>query len=194
MLIGVLGFQGSFAEHLTALRKAQIDCCLVRQKEDLERVNGLIIPGGESTTLGHLLEMYDLMESLKTKIQEKKIAVWGTCAGMILLAKKILNSKKGQAFISVLDITVARNAYGRQIESFEEAVEIKCLGGKAFPCIFIRAPKIVEVTPQVEVLGKLSDGEIVAVRQNNLLATSFHPELTKDTRFHEFFAKITKGS
>ena len=194
MLIGVLGFQGSFVEHLQSLRRAQIANCLVRQKSDLGKIAGLIIPGGESTTIGHLLKTYDMLESLKAMILNNRLAVWGTCAGMILLAKEIVNAKAGQPNLSVMDITVARNAFGRQIDSFEEPIKIEQLGPKPFPCVFIRAPHIIKVKKNVQVLGQLKNGTIVAAQQEKMLATAFHPELTNDLRFHQYFASLANSS
>ena len=187
MKIGVLAIQGDFAEHITALNKLGIETREVRLPDHLEGVDGLIIPGGESTTLSRLMDIYHLRGAIAQMAQEGK-AVWGTCAGMILLAQEI--TEEDPVPLKLMDIGVRRNAFGRQVDSFEQDLEISGLGPEPFHGIFIRAPRIIRVGQDIEVLASLPDGEPVAARQGSLLATSFHPELTGDTRFHESFVNI----
>lgn len=184
-IIGVLALQGDFLEHINSLHKIGAATREVRLPEDLETINALIIPGGESTTMANLLDSFDLRKPLVARIK-KGMPVWGTCAGMILLASKLVQDRPIP--LGVMDITVNRNAFGRQIESFETNLEIKGLE-KPMHATFIRAPWIVSSGPKVEVLATLEDGTIVAARQGNMLATAFHPELTEDTRLHEYFVK-----
>jgi 5'-phosphate synthase pdxT subunit len=185
--IGVLAIQGDFAEHITALNKLGIETREVRLPDHLEGVDGLIIPGGESTTLSRLMDIYHLRGPVAQLAQEGK-AVWGTCAGMIMLAQEI--TEEDPVPLKLMDIGVRRNAFGRQVDSFEQDLEISGLGPEPFHGIFIRAPRIIRVGQDIEVLASLPDGEPVAARQGSLLATSFHPELTGDTRFHERFVNI----
>ena len=156
----------------------------VRLPGDLEDVQALIIPGGESTTLSRLMDSYDLRTPI-VQMAEKGVPIWGTCAGMIMMARELTDSKSIP--MGLLDIQVVRNAFGRQVDSFEVDLNVKPFGGHAFRAIFIRAPVISRVGPQVEVLAKLPDGCPAAVQQGNLLATAFHPELSGDTRFHRYF-------
>ena len=187
MKIGVLAIQGDFAEHITALNKLGIETREVRLPDHLEGVDGLIIPGGESTTLSRLMDIYHLRGPIARMAQEGK-AVWGTCAGMIMLAQEI--TEEDPVPLKLMDIGVRRNAFGRQVDSFEHDLEISGLGPDPFHGIFIRAPRIIRVGQDIEVLASLPDGGPVAARQGSLLATSFHPELTGDTRFHERFVNI----
>ena len=193
MKIGVLALQGDFAEHLTMLQRIGAQGVEVRLPRDLSGVDGLIIPGGESTTIGKLAVMYGLMGPLQQLAQVKP--VWGTCAGAIFISK---DARREQPLLSLMDITVARNAFGRQVDSFEVDLDVPALTTKdngqprPYHAVFIRAPLIERVGPEVEVLAKLPDGRIVAARQNNLLATSFHPELTHDERFHRYFLSLAK--
>lgn len=189
MNIGVLAMQGAFREHIAMLRRLpDVNAFTVRREEELDQADGLIIPGGESTTMGKLLNDFHLMEPLRKKI-EAGLPVWGTCAGLILLAKDIDGQK--DTYLRTMDIRVRRNAYGRQIDSFSSEEEIPFLGGK-HPLVFIRAPYIESAAPEVKVLLQL-DGHIVAAEEKNMLATSFHPELRDDTAFHEYFVgKIKK--
>jgi 5'-phosphate synthase pdxT subunit len=189
-MIGVLALQGDFREHLQILRSLGVDAREVRKREELQGLDGLIIPGGESTTIGKLAREYDLVEPIRDLAQSGK-PVWGTCAGMIVLAK---DAGALQPLVGVMDVHVKRNAFGRQVDSFETELDVPALdaeqnggGPHPFHAIFIRAPLIDKVGPGVQVLARLEDGTIVAARQGNLLATSFHPELTGDTRFHRFF-------
>jgi pyridoxal 5'-phosphate synthase pdxT subunit len=185
--IGVLALQGDFLEHITTLQKIGVTPREVRLPHDLAAIDGIILPGGESTTIANLLDVFELRAPLTKRIQQR-MPVWGTCAGMILLAKKLVQDRPTP--LGLMDITVSRNAFGRQIESFETELEITGLKGKPMHATFIRAPLIVEAGKGVEVLSKLSDGTIVAARQKNMLATSFHPELTEDTRLHEYFVNF----
>ena len=184
MKIGVLALQGAFIEHIKALRSLDVEAVEVRKPEQLRNLDGLIIPGGESTTFGKLAVEYGLIEPMRALCDAGK-PVWGTCAGMIFLAKEV---GRAQPLLGVMDVQVKRNAFGRQVDSFEIDLDIPALEPRApFHAIFIRAPLIASVGNDVEVLAKLDDGTIVAARQGNLLATSFHPELTNDTRFHRYF-------
>jgi len=188
MKIGVLAIQGDFAEHIVMLKRLGVETCEVRLPTALNGLNGLIIPGGESTTIGKLSVDFGLMEPLRTFSQEH--AVWGTCAGAIFLSK---DARRNQPLLGVMDITVVRNAFGRQVDSFEADLTIDEVGGEGlYHAVFIRAPIIEAVQASARVLSRLPDGRIVAARQGKLLATSFHPELTRDTRFHEFFLALAK--
>ncbi|WP_053955159.1 pyridoxal 5'-phosphate synthase glutaminase subunit PdxT [Inediibacterium massiliense] len=187
MIVGILALQGAFIEHANIFKKLNVNSILVKNKEDLEKINALIIPGGESTSIGKLLDAFHIKSSLEEKIKEG-LPVWGTCAGMILLAKKILNDDR--IHMPLIDITVIRNGYGRQLGSFCIHEKIKGIE-KPFPMVFIRAPYIDEVGRDVEILGKV-DEKIVAAKQNNILVTSFHPELTDDFRMHQYFLNMIK--
>jgi len=187
--VGVLGLQGAIAEHLDMLNQIEnIKPCIVKYKKDIEAIDALIIPGGESTAIGRLLADFDLTNSIKLRIQTGMPA-WGTCAGMIILAKKISNDTLRH--LEVMDIEVKRNGYGRQLDSFTTKVDIPEISPHKIPLVFIRAPYVVEVAPQVEVLLRVN-GNIVACRQDNMLATSFHPELTDDLSFHKYFVGMIK--
>ena len=184
MKIGVLAVQGDFAEHIAILRRLNVECREVRLPEQLDGIDGLIIPGGESTTLSRLMSIYHLREPVRAMVAQGK-AVWGTCAGMIMLAQEI--TEADPVPLQVMDIGVRRNAFGRQIDSFEQDLDIAGLEPEPFHAIFIRAPVVIRVGPQVKTLAALPDGQAVAVRQGNLMATAFHPELTDDTRLHQYF-------
>ncbi|MDD5703944.1 MAG: pyridoxal 5'-phosphate synthase glutaminase subunit PdxT [Dehalococcoidales bacterium] len=189
MKIGILALQGAFIEHYHLLRNMEADAVEVRLPGDLKGLDGLIMPGGESTTILKLMRGFQIFEPLKEKI-EKGFPVLGTCAGMICLAKRVNNSQQSALQpLEVIDITVKRNAFGRQVDSFEVDLDITALGKKPFHAVFIRAPLVEEVGSQVQVLSKLPGGVIVAARQENILVTSFHPELTDDLRLHEYFLK-----
>lgn len=191
MHIGVLALQGAFREHLHKLRQIGVEASEIRLPSELISLDGLIIPGGESTTMGKLADGYGLVEPLRAFTRQRP--AWGTCAGMILLAERAQSQKQGgQPLIGGLDITVDRNYFGRQVDSFETDLAIPALGEPDIPfhAVFIRAPAVVSVGPAVEVLARLPDGVIVAVRQGRLLATAFHPELSDDLRFHRLFAGI----
>jgi 5'-phosphate synthase pdxT subunit len=185
--IGVLALQGDFKEHITALEIIGAQPVEVRLAGQLDNLDGLIIPGGESTTLRKLADDYGLIDPLRLFGATRPI--WGTCAGAIMLAKHI----EGQAaHLGLMDITVRRNAFGRQIDSFIANVDI--VGDETpFPAVFIRAPSIVSVEPDVKILSRLPDNRIVAVQEGHLLATSFHPELTADVRFHQRFLRLVQG-
>jgi 5'-phosphate synthase pdxT subunit len=186
--IGVLALQGDFEEHISALERLGADARPVRLSEQLEGIDGLIIPGGESTTIARLMHAWGLVEPVRA-IARAGGAVWGTCAGAILLAERVDDLDRDG--LRLMDIAVERNAFGRQVDSFEAEVEIPALGAAPFPSVFIRAPRITEAGPQVEVLARLADGSIAAARQRRLLATTFHPELTNDPRFHQYFLRLT---
>jgi 5'-phosphate synthase pdxT subunit len=190
--IGVLALQGAFIEHVKMLRSLGVDAGEVRLPRDLENLSGLIIPGGESTTVGKLAVTYGLVEPIKAMAAVGK-PIWGTCAGLIFLARNV--EGVGQPLLGLMDVTVARNAFGRQVDSFETSLSIPALDsvsqpeekGQLFHAIFIRAPLITAVGDRVVVLSRLDEGVIVAARQDNLLVTAFHPELSTDTRFHRYF-------
>jgi len=191
MKIGVLASQGAFAEHLTILRQLGVEAVPVRLPRELVGLDGLIIPGGESTSIAKLILGNDLAAKIK-KQAEDGLPVFGTCAGMILLANDVSDSTVPS--LGLLKVKVRRNAFGRQRDSFETELEIPALGEKPFPGVFIRAPIIEKANSGVEILATLTDGTIVAVRQDNIVASSFHPELTNDLRFHQYFLNIvTQG-
>jgi pyridoxal 5'-phosphate synthase pdxT subunit len=190
MKIGVLALQGDFSEHISMLKRIGVETAEVRLPKHLDGLDGLIIPGGESTTIGKLAVAYELMEPLKEF--GKSHAIWGTCAGAIFLSKDI---GRDQPLLGLMDIKVQRNAFGRQVDSFETDLEIdelfKATGTEhPYHAIFIRGPVIESVSGDAKVLSALEDGRIVAAQQGHLLATSFHPELTSDTRFHEYFISL----
>lgn len=185
MIIGVLAAQGAFAEHIATLKKLKVAVRPVRLPAELEDLSGLIIPGGESTSISKIMLSYDLTAKIKGLAAEG-LPIFGTCAGMILLAKKISDDAQVVP-LGLMDIAVRRNAFGRQVDSFEAELEIPALGEKPFPGVFIRAPFIEETNGSVEVMARLADETIVAVRQKKLLAAAFHPELTGDLRFHRYF-------
>ncbi len=189
--MGVLALQGDFREHIDRLRDLGVDAIEVRTAAQLAAIDGLIIPGGESTTIARLLIAFDLLEPLRARIAGG-LAAWGTCAGAIMLAKRVPNLDRPP--IGVMDITVDRNAFGRQIDSFEADLEVVGVPDGPVHAVFIRAPVIREPGPQVEVLAALPDGRIVACREGRLLATSFHPELTQDTRMHAAFVAMVRES
>jgi 5'-phosphate synthase pdxT subunit len=214
MKIGVLALQGDFAEHLAMLRRLDVAATPVRLPGQLAGLDGLIIPGGESTTIGKLAVAYELIAPIRQMIAAGK-AVWGTCAGMILLAREAVDGIPGQPLLGVMDIVVRRNAFGRQVDSFELDINVPVLGEAPFHAVFIRAPLIQQVGAGVQVLARLpapiryvptggdvagpasggelvSGGRIVAVRQGNLLATAFHPELTDDLRLHQYFLTLSR--
>ncbi len=187
MRIGVLAAQGAFAEHIAALRQLKIEALPVRLPSELKDLNGLIIPGGESTSISKLMLDYNLAGEIKN-LADNGLPMLGTCAGMILLSKEILDSDVEP--LGLMNITVRRNAFGRQKDSFETELTIPVLGEKPFPGVFIRAPIIERANGKAEILASLDNGTGVAVRQGRLLATAFHPELTDDLRFHQYFLDI----
>ena len=184
---GVLGLQGDFREHLDTFQRLGTEAIDVRRPEQLDEVDALVIPGGESTTIGKLAEHYGFIPKLKERVSQG-MSIWGTCAGAIFIARDVPGHPHPLA--ELMDITVRRNAFGRQLDSFEADLDVPVLGAEPFHAVFIRAPLIERVGPGVEVLARLNDETIVAARQANLLATSFHPELTHDGRFHEYFLKL----
>ena len=188
--IGVLALQGDFAEHLAVLHRLGVAGRDVRLPEHLEGLSALIIPGGESTTIGKLATTFGLIEPLRAFAAQHP--VWGTCAGAILLSR---DAQRPQPLLGLLDITVERNAFGRQVDSFEADLAVPALDEPARPfhAVFIRAPLIERVGRGVEVLASLADGRIVAARQGHLLATAFHPELTDDLRFHRYFLRLNNA-
>jgi len=190
MQIGVLALQGAFSEHEAILRSLGAESIQVRLSEHLAGLAGLIIPGGESTTIGKLATTYGLIEPLREFARQTP--VWGTCAGMIFLAKDIGLDR--QPILGLMDITVQRNAFGRQVDSFEVDLAIPVLGETPFPAVFIRAPVVTAAGQSVNVLSRLADGRMVAVRQEHLLATAFHPELTGDARLHHYFLQIVQSA
>jgi 5'-phosphate synthase pdxT subunit len=202
MKIGVLALQGAFVEHEKILTQIGIDVIKVRLPEHLESLDGLIIPGGESTTIGKVARRWGLLEPLRAFARSGR-PLWGTCAGMIFMAKHVVDGKPDQPLLALMDVTVRRNAFGRQVDSFEADLDVPALGEQPFHAVFIRAPFIEHVGEGVEILAKLEpalsanrrfgvegDRTIVAVRQGNLLATAFHPELTEDGRFHKYFLDL----
>ena len=191
MEIGVLAIQGDFAEHIAVLDRLSVTAREVRLPAQLESLDGLIIPGGESTTLSRLMSIYDLREPIAQMARDGR-TLWGTCAGMIMLAREI--TEQDPVPLGIMDIGVQRNAFGRQVDSFEQPLSIAGLDHKPFHGIFIRAPVIIRVGEEVSVLSALEDGRPVAVRQGNLLATAFHPELTNDTRVHRYFLHVAGDS
>ena len=189
-VIGVLALQGDFAEHIEMLRSLGVDAVEIRLPAQLALIDALIIPGGESTTITRLLDIYELREPIRL-LGLDGLPIWGTCAGAIVLAKEATDLDRPN--LALMDITVRRNAFGRQVDSFEEDLRIPELGEEPFHAVFIRAPIIERVGADVEVLATLVDGTIVAARQGVLLATSFHPELTGDARFHSLLAKMARS-
>lgn len=190
MTIGVLALQGDFREHAEMLRRMGAQVVEVRQPKQLSAVERLIIPGGESTTIGRLLTIYGLIEPIRERAG-RDLAVWGTCAGAILLAREVLDQKRdGQATLSLMDMSVRRNAFGSQLDSFEAPLSIPALGEGLMPGVFIRAPQIEQVGHAVEILARLPTNSIIAARQGRLLATTFHPELTNDDRLHRYFLEL----
>jgi pyridoxal 5'-phosphate synthase pdxT subunit len=187
MKIGVLSLQGAFREHLLTLEQIGVEGVPVRLPSDLEGISGLIIPGGESTTMRHLIERWGLQQPLLDVARSGK-PVFGTCAGMIVLAREIAGGE--EPILPLLDVTVRRNAFGRQLESFEGEVQVPVLGDHPVSGVFIRAPIVERAGDGVDVLATLDDGRIVAVREKNVVATAFHPELAGETRFHRLVATM----
>ena len=191
MKIGVLALQGAFIEHLHKLRELGVEAGEVRLPRDLGGIDGLIIPGGESTAISRLMAAYELVEPIRGFAARN--AVWGTCAGMIVMAQRI---EPGEPVLGFMDIAVARNAFGRQIDSFEENLSIAMLPDgehRPFPGIFIRAPRLVEARPPARVIARLADGTAVAALEGKWLATAFHPELSRDLRFHRYFLEMARS-
>jgi 5'-phosphate synthase pdxT subunit len=191
MIIGVLALQGDFIEHIVSLEKLGARAIPVRKPDELKELDGLIIPGGESTTIMKLLHSYGFLKQLK-KMISNGLPVMGTCAGMILMAKNVSDSSVET--LSLIDMEVKRNAFGRQVDSFEVKLDIPALGAEPFPAVFIRAPLVEKTGSQVEVLGKLNGNSAVAVRQGKLMALAFHPELGNDYRLHRYFLESVVGN
>jgi len=195
--VGVLGLQGDVREHLRAVRECGLDSVLVRRAEELAEVDALILPGGESTTMSRLLVAFDLMEPLRVRLAEGMPA-YGSCAGMILLCREILDGRPDQRQLAVLDAVVRRNAFGRQVDSFEADLDFAGIVNGPVRAVFIRAPWVEQVGSDVEVLARVPEvaaagsaaGRIVAIRQGSVLATAFHPELTGDRRVHQLFCEM----
>lgn len=188
--VGILALQGAFLEHAQTFRRLGAEAVEVRLPKDLEGLDGLVIPGGESTTISLLLDSYGLRAPLLEMV-ERGVPLWGTCAGMILLSKDVRDERVRS--LDLMDLQVVRNAFGRQIDSFEADLPVPALGEKPFRAVFIRAPIVASVGEGVEVLARLPDGRIAATRQGKLLATAFHPELTDDPRFHQLFLEMANG-
>ena len=187
MKIGVLALQGAFAEHVAALRAIGVEAVEVRLPEQLDDVDGLIIPGGESTTMRNLIRRWNMREPILA-LAERGAPLFGTCAGMIVLSRQIEGGE--EPILPLLDVTVERNAFGRQLDSFETDLSVPLLGDTPVHAVFIRAPVIESVGQDVDVIARLDDGRIVAVREKNIVATSFHPELAGETRFHRLIATM----
>ena len=190
--IGVLALQGDFEAHIKMLEELGVEGKAVRLPKHLENLDGIILPGGESTTIGKLMVLYGLDEPLQQKIRER-FPIWGTCAGLILLACETDNALEGQPLLASMHIRVRRNAFGSQRESFETDLSVPEIGEAPFHAFFIRGPAIETVGPEVEVLATLDDGTIVAVREGHLLGTAFHPEIGGDPRFHQYFLRIVQS-
>src|SRR5579872_759348 len=190
--IGVLALQGDFAAHMKMLANLGVEAKAVKLPAHLDDLDGIILPGGESTAIGKLMVLYDIRDVLLKKIREG-IPIWGTCAGLILLAKETDNALAGQPLLASMDIRVRRNAFGSQRESFEADLSVPALGEAPFHAFFIRGPSVETVGPEVEVLATLDDGTIVAVREGTLLGTAFHPEVSGDSRFHQYFLRIAQS-
>ena len=184
--VGVLALQGDFREHLAVVRGLGAEAVPVRRSSELDGIRGLIIPGGESSVMDKLARSFGLFEPLQAAIAGG-LPVYGTCAGLIMIADRLVGAINGQRSLGGLDVSVRRNAFGSQLDSFETDLDIPVLGEQSMHAVFIRAPVVESVGPGVTVLGSLDDGRIVAVEQGNLLGTSFHPDMTGDTRFHEYF-------
>jgi 5'-phosphate synthase pdxT subunit len=188
MKVGVLALQGAFIEHIDILQQLGAEALPIRLPHELIGLDGLIIPGGESTSILNLMQSFNLIQPLR-ELAQAGFPILGTCAGMICLAKKVYNDTDTET-LALMDMEVRRNAFGRQVDSFETELLVPALGQEPFAAVFIRAPIIERAGPEVEILAKLPNGVAVAARQGKLLATAFHPELTSDLRFHSYFLKI----
>lgn len=193
-LIGVLAIQGDVREHVRSLESLGVATRLVRRPEELDGLDGIVLPGGESTTMDKLLRAFELRDPLRERLREG-LPAYGSCAGMILLADRVLDATEDQETLGGMDVTVRRNAFGRQVDSFEEDLAMPAITGDPVRAVFIRAPWVESVGPDVDVLGTVASGpaagRVVAIRQGSLLATSFHPEVTGDHRVHEYFLRMT---
>ena len=197
-LIGVLALQGDVREHLAALDDSGADAVGIRRPEELDKVDGIVIPGGESTTMSRLLQVFELLDPLRERLRGG-LPAYGSCAGMILLASEVLDTRPDAEHLGAIDMTVRRNAFGRQVDSFESDLAFEGIIGDPIRAVFIRAPWVERVGPGVEVLAQVpaaageAAGRIVAVRQGSVIATSFHPEVTGDRRVHEMFVDLVRG-
>ncbi|MGA2670606.1 MAG: pyridoxal 5'-phosphate synthase glutaminase subunit PdxT [Dehalococcoidia bacterium] len=187
MKVGVLALQGTFIEHIGSLQQLDVEAPPIRLPRELDTLDGLIIPGGESTTMLRLMESFGLLQPIREMARDG-LSIWGTCAGMILLAKSVSNYQ--METLGLMDVKIRRNAFGSQIDSFEADLDVPLVGEEPFHAIFIRAPVIEEAKPSVKILSRLPDSAIVAIRQNRLLACAFHPEFTDDLRFHKYFLNM----
>ena len=188
--MGVLAIQGDFAEHRSALEKLGVEAKEIRLSEQLDVIDGLIIPGGESTTIVQLIDIYEMREKLRERVLSDRMPTWGTCAGMIVMAGRLTDHRPEP--LGMMDTEVSRNAFGRQVDSFEADLEVTGMEGPPYRAVFIRAPVFNSVGESVEELARLEDGRPVAVRQGHMLATAFHPELTDDPRMHELFVRMVE--
>ena len=189
MKVGILALQGDFRENSIILHKIGVETILIKLPEHLRSIDRLIIPGGESTTIGKLLSIYDLIEPIRKRVREG-MPIWGTCAGAILMAKHVSNGLPNQNSFKLMNITAKRNAFGSQLDSFETNLNIKQIGTVPLHVIFIRAPILESLGDNVEILARVDGDKVVAAKQDKMIATCFHPELTIDTRFHEYFLSI----
>ena len=190
--VGVLAIQGDFAEHRRSLEQLGVEVREIRLPDQLDDIDGLIVPGGESTTIVQLIDIYEMREKLRERILDERMPTWGTCAGMIVMAGELTDHRPTP--LSLMDTVVSRNAFGRQVDSFESDLEVNGMDGPPYRAVFIRAPVFVSVGDEVEVLASLDDGRPVAVRQGHMLATAFHPELTDDARMHKLFVGMVEES
>jgi len=190
MKIGVLALQGAFVEHISVVQRLGAEASPVRLPDELDELDGLIIPGGESTAILKLMQSFSLIQPLR-ELAKGGFPIWGTCAGMVCLAKEI--SHGDMETLAAMDIVVKRNAFGRQVDSFETELMVPALGDKPFPAVFIRAPVIENADSRVDILARLPDGTAVAAKQGKLVVTAFHPELSDDPRFHRYFLEIVNS-
>ncbi|MCH7801075.1 MAG: pyridoxal 5'-phosphate synthase glutaminase subunit PdxT [Chloroflexi bacterium] len=190
--VGVLAIQGDFREHKILLERLGADVSEIRLSDQLDDVDGLIIPGGESTTIVQLIDIFNMREKLRERVLVDCLPTWGTCAGMIVMAQKLSDHRPDP--LKLMNIEVSRNAFGRQVDSFETDLEIDGLDGPPFHAVFIRAPAVDSIGEGVKIISSLEDGRPVAVKQGHMLATAFHPELTDDPRMHKLFLRIIEKS
>lgn len=189
MKVGVLALQGDFAEHINAMHLLGTDTLEVKHAVEFDEIDALVIPGGESTTMARLLDLNDMRQPL-VGYAEEGMPIWGTCAGMILMSSSVSDGRPEP--LHLIDMKVSRNAFGRQVDSFEALIDLPVIGGNKFHAIFIRAPIVDDIKDPAKVIGRLDDNTIVAVRQDSLLATAFHPELTEDYRLHQYFLEFVQ--
>ena len=189
MKVGVLALQGDFAEHINAMRLLGADTLEVKHAVEFDEIDALVIPGGESTTMARLLDLNDMRRAL-VGYAEEGMPIWGTCAGMILMSSSVSDGRPEP--LHLIDMKVSRNAFGRQVDSFEALIDLPVIGGNKFHAVFIRAPIVDDIKDPAKVIGRLDDNTIVAVRQDSLLATAFHPELTEDYRLHQYFLEFVQ--